>query len=191
MRGVHGQKTKNLLKMVRVISPIAENHVNGTSENDVATSVNDIINKPIPLINKSLSATPMAGINTTPRVLTTGNSSLNAKFESLESKLYGEIIAIKSYFTDKLRSLKSETTINKEQDCDINPEETATPKNKIKLLDFENKLLKDDITNKQKFIDTLLQHNSKLSQNFDISSIISVANEARKRPTLRKKKVPG
>ena len=101
MRGVHGQKTKNLLKMVRVISPIAENHVNGTSENDVATSVNDIINKPIPLINKSLSATPMAGINTTPRVLTTGNSSLNVKFESLESKLYGEIIAIKSYFTDK------------------------------------------------------------------------------------------
>ena len=49
-------------------------------------------------------------------------------------------------------------------------------------MELENKLLKDDITNKQKFIDTLLQHNSKLSQNFDISSIISVANEARKQP---------
>ena len=59
-----------------VISP-AENHVNDTSDNDIVTSVNDIINKPIP-------ATPMAGINTTPSVLTTGNSSLNAKFESLE-----------------------------------------------------------------------------------------------------------
>ena len=53
-------------------------------------------------------------------------------------------------------------------------------------MELENKLLKDDNTNKQKFIDTLLQHNSKLSQNFDISSIISVANEARKQPHERK-----
>ena len=45
-------------------------------------------------------------INTTPRVLAIGNSSLNAKFESLESKLCVEIIAIKSYFIDELRSLK-------------------------------------------------------------------------------------
>ena len=52
-------------------------------------------------------------------------------------------------------------------------------------MQLENKLLKDDVTNKQKFIDTLLQHNSKLSQNFDISSIISVANEARKQPHER------
>ena len=41
-----------------VISPIAENHINGTSEND-------IINEPIPSINRSLSATPTAGINIT------------------------------------------------------------------------------------------------------------------------------
>ena len=95
---------------------------------------------------------------------------------------YGKIIAIKSYFIDELRSLKNETTINKEHVCDINTEETTTLKNNIKLLELENKLLKDDITNKQKFIDTLLQHNSKLSQNFDISSIIFVANEARKQP---------
>ena len=57
-------------------------------------------------------------------------------------------------------------------------------------MQLENKLLKDDVTNKQKFIDTL-QHNSKFSQNFDIgsiisvSSIISVANEARKQPHER------
>ena len=69
--------------------------------------------------------------------------------------------------------------------CNINTEETTTLKNEIKLLKLENKLLKDDITNKRKFIDTLLQHNSKLSQNFDISSIISVANEARKQPHER------
>ena len=50
----------------------------------------------------------MAGINTNPRVLTTENSSLNVKFESLESNLYEEIITIKSFFTDELRSLKND-----------------------------------------------------------------------------------
>ena len=40
-----------------VILPIAENHVNDTSDND-------IINKPNPSINRSLPETPMAGINT-------------------------------------------------------------------------------------------------------------------------------
>ena len=43
-----------------VISPIAENHVHDTSDNDIVTSVNDIINKPIPSMNRSLPATPMA-----------------------------------------------------------------------------------------------------------------------------------
>ena len=115
-----------------VISTTAEKHVNDTTDND-------IINKPIPSINRSLPATPMAGINTIYRVLTIGNSSLNAKFESLESKLYGKIIAMKSYFIDELRSLKNETTINKEQDYNINTEETTTLKNKIKMLKLENK----------------------------------------------------
>ena len=49
-------------------------------------------------------------------------------------------------------------------------------------MELENNLLKDDIVNKQKLIDTLLRHNSKLIQNFDISSIISTANETRKQP---------
>ena len=44
----------------------------------------------------------MAGINTIPRVRTIGYFSLNTKFESLESKLCGEIIGMKSYFTDEL-----------------------------------------------------------------------------------------
>ena len=113
-----------------VISPIAENHVNDTSDND-------IINKPNPSINRSLPVTPMARINTIGRVLTIGNSSLSAKFESLESKLFGEIISVKSYFIDELRSLKNEISINKEQDCNINTEETTTLKNKIKLLNLK------------------------------------------------------
>ena len=92
---------------------------------------------------------------------------------------------MKSYFTDELRSLKNETTINKEQDCNINTEETTTLKHKIKLLELENKLLKDVIANKQKIIGIILQHNSKLSQNFLVSRIITVTNEARKQPLER------
>ena len=122
----------------------------------------------------------MAGINTTPRVLTIGNFSLNTKYESFESKLCGEIIAMKSCFIDELWSLKNETTTNKEQNCNINIEKTTNLKNKIKLLELENKLLKDDVTKKQKFIETILQHNSTPSQNFDVSCIIiPVTNEAR------------
>ena len=41
-----------------------------------------------------------------------------------------ESIAMKSYFLDKFPSLKNETTINKEQDCNINTEETTTLKQK-------------------------------------------------------------
>ena len=52
----------------------------------------------------------------------------------------------------------------------------------MKLLDLENKLLKDDVTNKQKSIDTIWQYNSKLSQNFDVSPISSVTQEAGKQP---------
>ena len=106
-------------------------------------------------------------------------------FNFVEPKLCEKIITMKSYFTDELRSLKNETTINKEQDCNINTEETTTLKHKIKLLELENKLLKDVIANKQKIIGTILQHNSKLSQNFHVSRIITVTNEARKQPLER------
>ena len=84
----------------------------------------------------------------------------------------------------ELQSLKNDTTINKEQDCNINAEETTTLKNKMKLLELEKKLLKDDVTNKNFFIETILQQNSKLSQNFDVI-IIAVTNEARMQPPER------
>ena len=38
----------------------------------------------------------------------------------------------------------------------MNTEETSTLKNKIKLMELENKLLKDNVTNKQRFIDIIL-----------------------------------
>ena len=40
------------------------------------------------------------------------------------------------YFTDELRSLKNERTINKQQDCNTNTEGKTTLKNKIKLLEL-------------------------------------------------------
>ena len=89
---------------------------------------------------------------------------------------------MKSYFIDELPSIKNEITISKVQDCNINTENTITAKYKIKLLELKNKLSKADVTNKQTLIDTILQHNLKISQNYDVSRISPVTHEARKQP---------
>ena len=97
-----------------------------------------------------MSATPIVEPNTTPRVLSIGNSSLNAKLEALETKLCGKIMAMKSYFMDELRSLKQEAPVTKKRD--YNKDKTTALKSRIKLLELENQLLKYDVSNKQKFI---------------------------------------
>ena len=89
---------------------------------------------------------------------------------------------MKSYFIDELPSLKDEIIISNVQDCNFNTENTITVKYKIKLLEPKNKLSKADVTNKQTLIDTILQHNSKISQNYDVSRISPVTHEARKQP---------
>ena len=62
-------------------SPIPGNHVNDIS-------INDSINKSrSPPINRSLPATPVADVSTPPRFPTIINSSMNAEFEQLKSKL--------------------------------------------------------------------------------------------------------
>ena len=68
---------------------------------------------------------------------------------------------MKSYFMDELRSLKQESSVTKNRD--YNQDETTALKNRIKLLELENQLLKYDVSNKQKFIDTILEHNSTLN----------------------------
>ena len=45
------------------------------------------------------------------------------------------------------------------------------------MLEFENNLLKNDISNKQKFIDTILEHNGKLLNNQTISNSISTGKK--------------
>ena len=82
-------------------------------------------------------------------------------------KLCRKIMAMKSYFMDELRSLKQEAPVTKNQDN--NQDDTTALKNRIKLLELENQLLKCDVSNKQKFIDTILKHNSKLSHNIYVT----------------------
>ena len=61
---------------------------------------------------------------------------------------------------------KTGSSVTKKRD--YNQDETNAFKNRIKLLELENQLLKYEVSNKQKFIDTILEHNSKLSHNFDV-----------------------
>ena len=100
-----------------------------------------------------------------------GNSSLNARLEALETGLYGKIMAMKSYFMDELRSLKQEAPVTKERDH--NQDKTTPLKNRIKLLELENRLLKCEVFNEHRFIDTILEHNPKVSHNTDVTAASS------------------
>ena len=139
-----------------------------SAEENHFITINDSVNKSIlPSLIRSLPETPIVEPNTTPSVLSIGISSLNARLEGLETKLCGEIVAIKSYFMDELRSLKQEALVTKKRD--YNQDETSALKNRIKLFEVENQPLKCDASNKQNFIDTLLEHNFKLSHNIDVT----------------------
>ena len=130
-------------------------------------NINNSLNKTFPLVpNRSLPATPVPIANTTPRLFSIDNVALNSKLESLESKLYGKIIAMKQFLMDELQSLlKRETQLSQTMDSCNEFEDRNILENKIKMLEFENNLLKNDISNKQKFIDTILEHNGKLINN--------------------------
>ena len=143
--------------------PAEENHF---------ITINDSINKSIPQsLNRSLPANQIVELNTTLYVLSIGNSSLNARLEALETELYRKIMAMKSYFMDELRSLKQEAPVTKERDH--NQDKTTPLKNRIKLLELENRLLKCDVFNEQRFIHTILEHNPKVSHNTDVTAASS------------------
>ena len=74
---------------------------------------------------------------------------------------------MKSYFMDELRSLKQEAPVTKNQDN--NQDDTTALKNRIKLLELENQLLKCDVSNKQNCIDTILEHNSKPNHDIGVT----------------------
>ena len=64
---------------------------------------------------------------------------------------------------ETLKSAKIRNTSNNIDHGTVNSLQT-----KIKLLENENKLLKDDIKNKQKLIDSILEHNSNLIQSQNV-----------------------
>ena len=87
---------------------------------------------------------------------------IKGQLQNLENKLVGKILALKSYFMDEILSLKDQIKDYKVND---NVQELSIKKSKnlillrerVKYLESENKFLKDDIFNKQKLIDKLLE----------------------------------
>ena len=89
------------------------------------------------------------------------------QLQNVENKLVGKILAFKSYFMDEILSLKDQI---KDYKINDNVQELSIEKSedlillreRVKYLESENKFLKDDIFNKQKLIDKLLENNNKL-----------------------------
>ena len=92
---------------------------------------------------------------------------IEGQLQNLENKLVGKILALKSYFMNEILSLKDQIKDHKTND---NVQELSIQKSKdlillrerVKYLESENKFLKDDIFNKKKLIDKLLENNNKL-----------------------------
>ena len=136
----------------------------------ISTTTNPVSPTPI---SDSIIATLNIGSFVTPCTLqpfhsnSVISSSFSSQLDSLEAKLCDKIMAMKSFFMDELQTIKNESlksakirnTSNNIDHGTVNSLQT-----KIKLLENENKLLKDDIKNKQKLIDSILEHNSNLIQ---------------------------
>ena len=74
-------------------------------------------------------------------------------------------MAMKSFFMDELQTIKNESLKSakiRNTATNIDHGTVNSLQTKIELLKNENKLLKDDIKNKQKLIDSILEHNSNL-----------------------------
>ena len=76
-------------------------------------------------------------------------------------------MTMKSFFMDELQTIKNKLlTYAKTRNTSTNIDHGTIDslQTKIKLLETENKLLKDDMKNKQKLIDSILKHNRNLIQ---------------------------
>ena len=86
-------------------------------------------------------------------------------FLSLEDKLNGKMLAIKSYLLDEVHDLKNELKVLQDNYLSENPnpnekEKICLLKQKVKTLEIKNKFLKNDAVSKQKSTGSLLEHNS-------------------------------
>ena len=95
------------------------------------------------------------------------SSSFSSQLDSLEVKLCEKIMAMKSFLMDELQTIKSESLKSakiRNTSANIDHGTVDSLEAKIKFLETENKLLKYDIKNKQKLMDSILEHNSNLIQ---------------------------
>ena len=136
----------------------------------ISATTNPVI--PTPISDPTI-ATPNIGSFVTPCTLqpfhsnSVISSSFSSQLDSLEAKLCDKIMAMKSFFMDELQTLKNEslksaTIRNTSTNIDHGTVDSLQTKNK--LLENENKLLKDDIKSKQKLTDSILEHNGNLIQ---------------------------
>ena len=157
-----------LLKSIRsiiqddvCITPLADCDVSSATTNPVI---------PTPMSDPTI-ATPNIESIVTPCTLqpfhsnSVVSSSFSSQLDSVEGKLCDKIMAMKSFFMDELQAIKNESVKSaKIRNTSTNIDHGTVDKlqTKIKLLQNENKLLKDDRKNKQKLIDSILEHNSNL-----------------------------
>ena len=136
----------------------------------ISATTNPVI--PTPISDPTI-ATPNIGSFVTPCTLqpfhsnSVISSSFSSQLDSLEAKLCDKIMAMKSFFMDELQTIKNESLKSakiRNTSTNIDHGTVDSLQTKIKLLENENKLLKDDIKNKQKLIDSILEHNSNLIQ---------------------------
>ena len=91
--------------------------------------------------------------------------SFSSKLDSLEAKLCDKIMAMKSIFMDEFHTIKNKslTSAKIRKTSTIFDHDTVDSfQTKIKLLETENKLLKNGIKNEQRLINSTLVHNSNL-----------------------------
>ena len=158
----------------KIINPIQE-VMNFVTENEViiySENSEDEPNDP----HRTATPTKIIGLEITSQVVNKSTTQdpkesdinvIKGQLQNLKNKLVGKILALKSYFMDELISLKDqikdykinddvqELSIEKSEDLILLTE-------RVKYLESENEFLKDDIFNKQKLIDKLLEKNNKL-----------------------------
>ena len=106
-------------------------------------------------------------------MLSTSNSDFNTSLQRLENKLCGKMMVVKSYLMDEIYNLKKQQQISQNASkVEKNAEQVNNGlveglKIKIKLLQNENKLLREEQDNNKKVIDTILDHNTSLLKHIE------------------------
>ena len=87
---------------------------------------------------------------------------VTSQLNQLENKICGKIMAMKSYFIDELHSIRAKTVNckNKTKDPTSVDVKVGELQSKISILEVENKLLKENCSNKKKLLEVVLEHNS-------------------------------